>query len=262
MADGQQPAPDPIKITFRPGINRETTNYGNTGGWYDCNLVRWRSGTPESMGGWQKFTSDAAQGTWRSIFPFATLSNLELYAGGTNLKYYIIRGSQLVDITPLRDTVTLTNPFTTAAATSVTSHTITVADTAHGCRVGDFVTFDLASTAGTLGNIPLANFEGEFQVTEVVDIDTYRFVLTTASPTTTTVATGGGTVTAEYQINVGYATAVNGDGWGTGTWGGPVGWGLGTGEEVIERGKGGVLTALALAEVLAELSPAAQCNKG
>jgi hypothetical protein len=235
MAEGQ-PAPDPIKITFRPGVNRETTNYGNTGGWYDCNLVRWRSGTAESMGGWQRFTSEAAQGIFRSLFPFSKLNGANLYSAGTNLKYYIIQGSQLVDITPLRATATLTDPFTTEVASNATSHTITVADTAHGCREGDFVTFDLASTVGTLGGINLTDFEGEFQVVEVINADSYTFTLTTASPVTTTVATGGGTVTAEYQINIGYSTAQNGDGWGTGGWSGPVGWGQGSGDPVTTEG--------------------------
>ena len=236
MADGK-PAPDPIKLTFRPGINRETTNYGNTGGWYDCNLVRWRSGTPESMSGWQRFTSEPAEGTWRSLFPFTTLSNQTLYSGGTEIKYYIIRGSQLVDITPLRATASLTNPFTTAlAAVATTTHTITVTDVDHGCDVGDRVTFDLASTAGTLGGIALADFEGEFVVVDVIDADTYTFTLTTSSAITTTVATGGGSVTAEYQINIGYDTAQNGDGWGTGVWGGAVGWGQGTGDPVTTEG--------------------------
>ena len=235
MADGK-PAPDPIKLTFKPGINRESTNDGNTGGWYDCNLVRWRSGTPESMSGWQRFTSTAAEGTWRSLFPFTTLAGNTLYAGGTNEKYYLIRGSQLVDITPLRSTVVLTNPFTTAVATLATNHTITVTDVAHGCRVDDWVTFDLASTSGTLGGIALADFEGEFQVTEIIDVDTYTFTLTTASATTTTAATGGGTVTTEYQINVGYNTAQNDDGWGTGVWSGDFGWGLSTGAPVTTEG--------------------------
>jgi hypothetical protein len=235
MAEGG-PAPDPIKLQFRPGVNRETTNYGNTGGWYDCNLIRWRSGTAESMGGWTKFTSSPAEGTFRSLFPFTKLNGLNLYAAGTNLKYYLIQGSQLVDITPLRDTATLTNPFTTVAATSVTSHLITVADTAHGCDVGDFVTFDLASIVGTLGGIALADFEGEFQVTAVINADSYTFTLTTSSPVTSTVATGGGTVTAEYQINVGFATAQTGDGWGTGTWDSSVGWGQGTGDPLTTEG--------------------------
>ena len=83
MAEGG-PAPEPIKLQFRPGVNRETTNYGNTGGWYDCNLIRWRSGTAESMGGWSKFTSSPAEGTFRSLFPFTKLNGLNLYAAGTN----------------------------------------------------------------------------------------------------------------------------------------------------------------------------------
>jgi len=236
MADGK-PAPDPIKLTFKPGINRETTNYGNTGGWYDCNLVRWRSGTPESMSGWQRFTSEPAQGTWRSLFPFTTLAGNTLYAGGTNEKYYIIQGSQPVDITPLRATATLSNPFTTALLTvAATTHKITVADVAHGCRVNDWVTFDLASTVGSIGGIALADFEGEFQVTEVIDVDSYTFTLTTASAITTTVDTGGGTVTAEYQINTGYNIAANGEGWGTGAWNGNFGWGLNSGSPVTTEG--------------------------
>ena len=241
MADGK-PAPDPIKLTFKPGINRETTNYGNTGGWYDCNLVRWRSGTPESMSGWRRFTSTAAEGTWRSLFPFTTLAGNTLYAGGTNEKYYIVQGSQLVDITPIRATASLSNPFTTALLTvAATTHTVTVTDVAHGCRVNDWVTYALASTTGNLGGstpngIPLANFVGEFQVVSVVDVDTYTITVPTATAATTTIATGGGTVTAEYQINTGYNIAANGDGWGTGVWSGDFGWGLGTGSFVTTEG--------------------------
>ena len=91
---------DPIKVQFRPGINRETTDYANTGGWYDINLARWVILTPQSMGGWQRFTTQAGQGMFRSLFPWATLSGSQFYGAGTNLKYYLIRGNQLVDITP------------------------------------------------------------------------------------------------------------------------------------------------------------------
>ena len=234
MAEGR-PSPDPIKLQFRPGINRETTNYGNTGGWYDGSLVRWRSGTAESMGGWAKFTSEPAQGTFRTLFPFTKLNGQNLYTAGTNLKYYIIQGAQLIDITPLRDTVTLTDPFTTEVATSATSHTITVTDNAHGCRVGDFVTFNLASPSGDIGGIDETDFEGEFQVVEVLNANSYTFTLTTSSPVTTTVDTGGGTVTAEYQINVGYNTAQTGDGWGTGGYG-VTGYGQGSGDPVTTEG--------------------------
>jgi hypothetical protein len=77
---------DPIKLEFRPGVNRETTDYANTGGWYDINLARWVSQTPQSMGGWQRFTTELMLGTARSLFPFAVLSGTRYYGTGTNLK--------------------------------------------------------------------------------------------------------------------------------------------------------------------------------
>ena len=39
------------KAIFKPGINREGTDYDNEGGWFDCNLVRFRKGRPEKKDG-------------------------------------------------------------------------------------------------------------------------------------------------------------------------------------------------------------------
>jgi len=213
---------EPIKIQFRPGINRETTDYGNTGGWYDCNLTRWRTGTPESMGGWQRFTTTPALGTFRSLFPWSTLNGQRYYGTGTNLKYYVVRGNQLVDVTPIRRTVTLgTNPFTTGAAASTT---VTVTDVANGAVLGDFVTF--SGTTGPIDGIPATEFNIEHRVTSLVDDDHYTISVTTPA-TAGSVAGGGAAVEAAYQINVGLDTTASGNGWGTGPWGAD-GWGEGS----------------------------------
>ena len=45
------------KLTFRPGIVREGTQYDNEGGWFDCNLIRFRQGRPEKFAGWEEITS-------------------------------------------------------------------------------------------------------------------------------------------------------------------------------------------------------------
>jgi hypothetical protein len=107
------------KLTFRPGINREGTDYANEGGWYDCNNIRFRSGFPEKIGGWVRVTSDQYQGICRALWSWTDLDNQNNYVGvGTNLKYYILRGAQYYDITPIRRTATLgTNPFATAYST-------------------------------------------------------------------------------------------------------------------------------------------------
>lgn len=213
--------PDPIKIQFRPGINRETTDYGNTGGWYDCNLARVKTGTWNSMGGWQKFTAEPVLGTMRSLFPWSTLNGNRWYATGTNLKYYILRGNLPVDITPIRRTVTLANdPFAITNGSAV----MTVTDVANGAVLNDFVTFDGATTIG--GNVTDDVLNAEFQITSIVSDNVYTVELPVVS-NVTDAAGGGAAVEAAYQINVGLDTTALGNGWGTGPWGSE-GWGEGS----------------------------------
>ena len=212
---------DPIKIQLRPGINRETTDYGNTGGWYDCNLARVKTGTWNSMGGWQKFTAEPVLGTMRSLFPWSTLNGNRWYATGTNLKYYILRGNLPVDITPIRRTVTLANdPFAITNGSAV----MTVTDVANGAVLNDFVTFSGATTIG--GNVTAAVLNAEFQITSIVSDNVYTVTLPIVSDTTDA-AGGGAAVSASYQINVGLDTTALGNGWGTGPWGSG-GWGEGS----------------------------------
>jgi hypothetical protein len=212
---------DPIKIQLRPGINRETTDYGNTGGWYDCNLARVKTGTWNSIGGWQKFTVAPMLGTQRSLFPWSTLNGSRWYGTGTNLKYYIIQGNLPVDITPIRRVVTLANdPF----AITNGSSTMTVTDVANGAVLNDFVTFVGATTIG--GNVTDTILNAEFQITSIVSDNVYTVTLPVVSDTTDP-AGGGAAVEASYQINVGLDTTALGNGWGTGSWGSG-GWGEGS----------------------------------
>jgi len=197
------------KLQFRPGIVRDLTGYTNEGGWRVSNLVRFRYGFPQTIGGWAKYSTSQFLGTCRSMLNWITLSGDNILGMGTNLKYYIERGGAYNDITPLRSTVTLTNPF---AATDGSS-TITVTDSAHGCTDGDFVTFSGATSLG--GNVTSTVLNKEYEIT-YVDANTYTI---TVAVTANASDTGnGGTVTAAYQINVGLNTMVGGTGWGAGTW--------------------------------------------
>ena len=208
------------KILFKPGINRENTRYTTEGGWYEGDKIRFRQGTPEKIGGWQRISASTFLGVCRSLWNWVTLGGLNLVGVGTNLKFYIERGGAYNDITPIRATETLTNPFTATDGSAV----ITVADTAHGCVSGDFVTYSGATGLG--GSISALILNTEHQVT-VVNANTYTITVgVNANATDVSGSPGGGTVTAVYQINVGPATAVPVVGWGAGTWGsGP--WGTG-----------------------------------
>ena len=210
------------KLLFKPGVNRENTRYTTEGGYYDCNKIRFRQGTPEVIGGWQRISSATYLGVCRSLWNWVTLGLLNLVGVGTNLKFYIERGGQYNDITPIRDTVSLTNPFTFTNG----STTVTVTDSAHGAVNGDFVTFSGATISYLGGNVTAAALNKEFQIT-YVDANTYTITIgVTPNSTDASNSPAGGTVSAAYQINTGPATATPVTGWGAGSWGSGT-WGVG-----------------------------------
>lgn len=203
------------KILFKPGVNRENTRYTTEGGWYDCDKIRFRQGTPEKIGGWQQLNNDQFLGICRSLWAWATLSGVKYIGLGTNLKYYIALagGGAYNDVTPLRTTTALpNNPFTGNGTT-----TVTVNAPSHGAINGDFVTF--SNVTGTYA----ALLNAEFQIT-YVDANTYTI---TTSSVVAAGATGGTTPpSAAYQINVGDEIETTLSGWGGGGWG--LGsWGIG-----------------------------------
>ena len=213
------------KILVRPGVARENTRYlsenvGPAGvngsyaaGWYDCDKIRFRSGSAEKLGGWAPFSTSYYLGICRSLNNWVTLGGNQLIGVGTNLKFYVNQGGSYYDITPLRDTETLTNPFETTSGSPI----VEVTDAAGGYTDGDFVTFSGATAVGGL------TLNGEFQLT-FISGTTYTI---TASSNATSTATGGGTVTAAYQLNIGPAVVVPLTGWGAGAWGTGT-WGVGS----------------------------------
>lgn len=210
------------KLLYKPGVNRENTRYTTEGGWYECDKIRFRQGNPEKIGGWVQFSSNTFQGTCRSLWNWATLDNVSLVGVGTNLKFYICQGGAFNDITPIRSTVTLTNPFTATNGSSV----ITVTDVDHGCTTGDFVTFSGSGITGLGGNITAAVLTGEFQVS-VLNTNSYTItVAATANATDAAGSPGGGTVVTQYQVNTGTAYQIPLTGWGAGAWGQGA-WGIG-----------------------------------
>ena len=212
---------------LKPGVNRENTRYTNEGGWYESDKVRFRQGTPEKIGGWTRISPSTFKGVCRSIWNWVTLAGQNLLGVGTNLKFYIEQGGIYYDITPIRATNTLTNPFS-AVTTSPYSSTITVTAVGHGCVTGDFVTF--SGAVGLGGNITAAVLNQEYQI-NVISTSTYTFTAKNTSGVTVTsnasdTGNGGATVSAAYQVNVGPEYEVPLVGWGASKWGTGY-WGVG-----------------------------------
>ena len=211
------------KLQFRPGLNREGTDYSNEGGWYDGDKIRFRSGFPEKIGGWTRLSNSQYLGVARSLWNWIDLDGTNYLGVGTNEKYYIERGGDFNDVTPIYHTSTTlgaaAGPFTATVGSSI----ITVTDTLYNPGVGDWVTFSGAVTLGGAITAPVLN--NEFKITSVPTGTTYTIdvgVLATVSDTNK----GGATVTAKYQVPVGLDVYVIGTGWGAGPWG-RGGWGSG-----------------------------------
>ena len=213
------------KLQFKPGLNRDQTNYTNEGGWNNCDKIRFRSGYPQKIGGWLRYGTFVVAGICRQVFNWITTASDNYLALGTSKKLYIEAGQILNDITPIR--TTFTTPATDNCFTTVNlSKTVTVAITAHGASDGDYVTF---SGAVAVGGILAATLNTEFIVTIV---DANSFTITAATAATSSVSGGGTSITAAFQISVGNNNASTGTGWGAGTWSRGA-WGSGSASPVV-----------------------------
>ena len=200
-----------VDLKFKPGVDKQDTAYsaGDQRKYVDSDFVRFHYGKPERWGGWQNLPNPnrVMVGVVRDTHSWVALDGTRYIALGTDRKLYIYSEGAISDITPIRSTESLTNPFTTTNG----SATITVTDAAHGAAVGDFVTFDSFSTLDGL------DMNQEFEITTVPSSSTYT--ITHSSNATGSTSGGGGSGNAKYQITTGPATSTYGYGWGTLAWG-------------------------------------------
>jgi hypothetical protein len=200
-------------LTLKPGVNRESTRYAAEGTWFETDKVRFSFGLPEKIGGWQRISADTYLGVARSLTNWATLSGQNLLAVGTNLKYYIERGGEYFDVTPIRLT-TAAGGATFAAVNG--SAVLTVTSASHGAQQGDYVTFSAAVSLG--GNITATVLNQEYVVLSVLTGNTFT-ITATATANASDVGNGGGATVAAYQISVGNEIEVPFSGWSAGRWG-------------------------------------------
>jgi hypothetical protein len=235
------------KLQFRPGVNREGTTLSNEGGWYDCDKIRFRSGYPEKIGGWQRdggtpfataptgtFASGGTStcavpssgvywGIAKTLWNWINLTGYNLLSVGTNLKFYIQNsvGGNYNDITPIRLTnAAVANAFTTNTATNVTIGgiaytTITVTDAGHGAQANDFV--NISAVSGAVNGVTAAQLTGEFQIVTYVSSSQYTIRV---AGTATSSGTPAVSATFNYQLTTGNTTFTYGTGWGAGGWSG------------------------------------------
>ena len=206
------------KLLFKPGVNKDITDYSAEGGWYDTNKVRFVSGFPKKVGGFAKYTVTAFIGICRTMFNYTPSGAYNYMALGTSKKVYLDTGGTLTDITGTRLVSGAGHP--TFASTNG-SAIITVTEASHGANAGDYVTFSAAASLG--GLITAAVLNQEYVIVTITDANIFTFTAT-ATANSSDSGNGGGSTVASYQMPVGYDLGTQGFGWGTegwdvGTWG-------------------------------------------
>lgn len=213
-----------IKLQFKPGVNRDQTSYSGEGGWYSCNLIRFRSGYPQKMGGWSKATSEAFSGVCRQMWNWVTTYQDNLVAIGTSDLVYIDNGGFLSNITPIRDTFTTPDTDNCLSATNASTTLVASIAVPHGLTDGDYVRF--SGVVGPIQGIPATDINKTHRIT-VIGADSFSFEVATPASGTSGAGEGGTAIVLSAYISPSYAISVNGYGWGTGTWGRNA-WGLGS----------------------------------
>jgi len=222
------------KLQFKPGVNRDQTNYTNEGGWFQCDKIRFRSGYPQKIGGWLRYGLFTLTGICRQMFNWITTYGDNYLALGTSKKVYIEAGSNLYDITPLQYTSTTlgaaAGPFTatTGSATLTVSYST---DTAYNPEVGNYVTYAGAVSLG--GNMTAAILNTNYEI-KTVNTGAKTYTITASvNATASDTLKGGATVTAYYDIDVGNDVDTYGYGWGAGAWSRGA-WGSGSATPIVQ----------------------------
>jgi hypothetical protein len=207
------------KIVFRPGVNKENTNYANEQGWYECDKIRFRSGFPEKVGGWTRFSNYQFLGVCRSLNNWTLLDGTSIIGVGTNSKMYLNKGGAYYDITPIYDvTVNASTATSGPFFASNGSNTVTVVDATYNPEAGDYVIFSgAANLYSSSGNVSATVLNTEYEVASVVNSTAYTVTIPTTATANDTLH-GGNTTTITYLLPSGNDVYTIGTGWGAGPW--------------------------------------------
>ena len=204
------------KLGFAPGFNKQVTETGAEGQWFDGDNVRFRYGSPEKIGGWEQLGIEKLTGAARAIHNWDNNVGIKYSAIGTNRILYVFSDGLYYDIHPIRTTITGANFTSTSGSPTVT---ITV-PSPHGLLDNDIVLFDAVSGLST-STFTNATFEDEkFMVTSVPSSTTFTITMATNEVGTPVTNAGSASVLCYYKV--GPATQESGFGWSSGLFGGEV----------------------------------------
>lgn len=168
-------------IQLRPGVNTVATQTLNQAGISLSNLIRFRDGLVEKMGGWARYITTSMGSTVRDLHAWQDLNQNKWLASGSLLAMNVILNNSVTNITP---TTFLSNSSSVNITTAQGSRSITIIDAGINTLISsDSVFFN---TPIAVGGLILA---GSFQIVGTPVGTSYT--ITSPFPATSNVANGG-----------------------------------------------------------------------
>ncbi len=194
-------------LKFIPGFHRESTQYSETGKWFDGNRVRFRDGKPENMRGYTKAVTESYTGIARDLLTWSDNDTKKFMAFGTEKYLYAVQSSELYDVTPFVSAITLTSVMNT----QINSPLVSISITNHGVSVNDRIFITSATSIGNSGIL----LSGEFSVVAVDSLNSFTISATTSAAAT---YANGGTADLKFILPNENTIPVQGTGYGAGVY--------------------------------------------
>jgi len=205
------------KLGFAPGFNKQVTETGAEGQWFDGDFVRFRYGSPEKIGGWTQLGETKLTGAARAIHHWDDNAGIKYAAIGTNRILYAYSGGTYYDIHPIRTTLTGATFTSTSSSTTVT----VTCTGAHGLIEDDIVLFDNVTGVPAASTYSNATFEDiKYMVTSVPTTSTFTITMDAQESGTPLTTSDGNSASILCYYTVGPSQQLGGFGWGAGLFGG------------------------------------------
>lgn len=165
-----------ITVKLIPGVNVEKTPVLNEAGISISNLIRFRDGLVEKIGGWVKFYNFVVGGIVRCLHAWQALNSDKFLGVGSTTNLSVIKDGVLTNITPQQYTSNVNPNFSTTASSS----TVVIVDSnlTSSTTTYDSVFF---ATPVSVGGLILS---GLYPIASVAGTTTYRITAQANAATT------------------------------------------------------------------------------
>lgn len=143
------------ELKVPPGVQVQETPLLAEAAWVQSQLIRFKDGMLQKLGGWTQLIAQALVGTCRGMFTWEDFAAVNYLIMGTEQRLTVYTFGALYDVTPVQHTSDLTNKLSSVNL----SPTVTVNDVGYTPSAGDWVNFINPMSIGGINNI-----HGLFQV--------------------------------------------------------------------------------------------------